>query len=193
MQKFWDILDFAWGDADQYANMVLDTGSSDSLGDDPAAGSTTPEPPIIPPAHPDAESVDAVAAEPPSTDVPMEVEDDEDSLTALINEGEYVVPYVPDWMGPDAQGQPVDKTESEHDTTPAKSEAFGASSIPSETSRPVADPAISACDVDTAVAEAQSQLLLAQIRLARPGLGETTVSNQGTHSLIAGKIEMYQL
>ncbi|CAL1172221.1 unnamed protein product, partial [Cladocopium goreaui] len=155
LQGFWDILDFAWGDPQQYPDVaVIDSGSTDSLdahvgrggdgGDDPSDGAA----PAVPASDP--------ASGAPSNDV--ETVEPEPAR-------EYLIPFVPDYMVTDSQPVSVNPTDSEAETTPLKPPA------PSKTDPyayevPAASTGASG-SMDAAVKDAQQQLLLAQIRLAR--------------------------
>ena len=127
MQGFWDILDFAWGDPNQYPDVAaFDSGSTDSLDAHVGRGGD-------------------------GTDDPAT---------------EFLIPYVPDYMVADSQPVSVNPTDSEAETTPLKSPAPSKALVSDPYEAPAASTGASG-SVDAAVKDAQQQLLLAQIRLAR--------------------------
>ena len=170
LQGFWDILDFAWGDPNQYDPATLaGSTSTDSLGD---AGHDTGGDEDHGHGGPSAE-VATTAPEAPNAG------DDDDVIMVEDPATEHLVPYVPDYMVPDNQGECF-PTESEVETTPEKlvepkTSGLSAGSEPSQSTASavgaLGDVYIAA--LGDAVKEAQNQLLLAQLRLARCGGKET--------------------
>ena len=154
LQGFWDVLDFAWGDPNQYPDVSAnDSGSTDSLdahlGDGQGGGDDPDDPAAAAPAEPPsgAPSSGGAAVEPEPA-------------------GDYVIPFVPDYMVNDSQPVSVNPTDSEAETTPSKSPALSKALVSDPYEVPAASTGASD-SVDAAVKDAQQQLLLAQIRVAR--------------------------
>ena len=147
------------GDPNQYPDVAaFDSGSTDSLDahvgrggdgtDDPNWGAA----PAVMPSN-DVDPASGV----PSNDV--ETAEPEPAT-------EFLIPYVPDYMVTDSQPVSVNPTDSEAETTPLKSPAPSKALVSDPYEAPAASTGASG-SVDAAVKDAQQQLLLAQIRLAR--------------------------